>query len=114
MNKLIYDRLVELARAEDFDNYSRVAQLAGLSMDNDAHRDAISRILREIAVFEEGEGRPMLTAVVVHQGNDNNPGEGFFAAASEFGRYDGSRDPLLRLQFWVRELKAVHLHWSGR
>lgn len=58
MNRLIYDRLVELARAERLTTYSDIAPLAGLSMDNEADRDAISKILMEIARHEEGQGRP--------------------------------------------------------
>jgi hypothetical protein len=112
MNMLIYNRLVELARAERLTTYSEIAPLADLSMDNDADRDAISGILMEIARHEETQGRPMLTAIVVHYGSDNNPGEGFFAAANEFGRYGGSRDPFARLEFWVQEVKAVHRHWA--
>jgi|SRR6185295_7459126 len=112
MNMLIYNRLVELARAERLTTYSEIAPLAGLSMDNEADRDSISEILTEIARHEETQGRPMLTSIVVHYGNDNNPGDGFFAAANEFGRYEGSRDPFARLEFWVQEVKAVHSRWT--
>jgi hypothetical protein len=112
MNLLIYNRLVELARAERLTHYSEIAPLAGLSMADEADRAAISEILMEIARHEEGQGRPMLTSIVVHYGSDNNPGEGFFVAASDFGRYGGSRDPFSRLQFWVQEVKAVHAHWT--
>jgi hypothetical protein len=112
MNTLIYNRLIELARAERLTTYSDVAPLAGLSMDNEVDRNAISEILMEIARHERMHGRPMLTSLVVHRGNDNNPGEGFFAAAVEFGRYSGARDPFTRLEFWMQEVKAVHVCWA--
>ena len=50
----------------------------------------------------------MLTAIVVHRGDDNNPGEVFFAIANELGRFNGSRDPLARLEFWVRQVQEVN------
>jgi hypothetical protein len=53
-------------------------------MDREKDRDQIARLLGEIALSEYREGRPMLTDLVVHRGNDNNPAEGFFATAQEF------------------------------
>jgi len=54
----------------------------------------------------------MLTALIVHRGNDNNPGEGFFAIAQEFGLYNGSRDQIARLTFWANMVTEVHNHWA--
>ena len=56
----------------------------------------------------------MLTALVVHHGDDNNPGEGFFAIATRFRRFNGSRDQFKRLQFWVEQVKEVHAHWANQ
>jgi hypothetical protein len=57
-------------------------------------------------------GRPSLTALVVHRGDDNNPGEGFFAESTQLGRFHGSRAQMARLEFWVREVTAVHQYWA--
>ena len=113
MHMGIYDRLLELARAERLTTYSDIAPLAGLSMSNDADRDRISELLGEILTHEVSEGRPLLTAIVVHRGNDNNPGEGFFSVSTELGHFNGSRDPLLRLEFWVRQVQAVNTYWRN-
>lgn len=113
MHEAIYRRLSELAPTEHLATYSQIAPLAGLSMDDEADRAAISRLLGEIARHEQASGRPMLTALVVHAGQDNNPGEGFFAIAEEFGRFSGSRNQLQRLEFWVREVTAVRAHWRA-
>lgn len=52
MNKDIYDRLVEVARAGDLINYAQVAPLADLNMDMQADRNAIGVILGEISTWE--------------------------------------------------------------
>jgi hypothetical protein len=91
--------------------YSDVSPLIGLSMENEADREAIARLLGEIAEHEHRQGRPMLTSLIVHRGNDNNPGEGFFAIAHELGLYSGRRDQMSRLTFWVNQVTAVHNYW---
>lgn len=113
MHAGIYDRLVDLARAQRLTTYSDIAPLAGLSMDVDQDRERISQLLGEIVVHEVRQGRPMLTAIVVHRGSDNNPGEGFFAIATELGLFNGSRQQLPRLEFWVRQVQLVNDHWSA-
>jgi hypothetical protein len=110
MHAEIFAELQRVARRRRLTTYSDIAPLAGLDMDVDVDRDRMSAILEEIARHQEEEGLPMLTAVVVHRGNDNNPGEGFFAIAEEFGRFEGGRNQLVRLEFWVREVGRVHDH----
>ncbi len=112
MHMGIYNRLIELARGGHLTTYGDIAPLAGLNMQLDADRDSISKLLGEILRYEASGDRPLLTAIVVHHGNDNNPGEGFFSVANELGRFGGSRDPLARLEFWVREVQEVHAYWA--
>lgn len=113
MNETLYNELVRLARSRDLVAYSDVAPLVGLNMANEDDRHEIARLLGEIATHEQNEGRPMLTALVVHRGNDNNPGEGFFSIAHDFGLYDGGRDQMARLIFWSNQVTAVHNHWAN-
>lgn len=112
MNQTLYDELVRLARARRLAAYSDVSPLVGLSMDREEDRDEIARLLGEIAIHEHIERRPMLTSLIVHRGNDNNPGEGFFAIAQELGLYNGRRDQILRLTFWANQVTEVHNHWA--
>lgn len=102
-----------LSREGRLTTYSDIASLAGLSMDRDADRDAISQILGEILRHEVEAGRPLLTAIVVHRGDDNNPGEGFFSESTLCGRYSGSRAQMARLEFWVHEVSAVYRYWAA-
>lgn len=111
MNATLYNELVRLAQNNLLAAYSEVAPLIGLSMDSEEDRNEIARLLGEIAVHEHEAGRPMLTALVVHKGNDNNPGEGFFSIAHDLGLYSGSRDPMDRLIFWSNQVTEVHNHW---
>jgi hypothetical protein len=109
----IYNRLLELARGERLTTYSDIAPLAGLSMSDERDRERMSELLGEILRHEVTQGRPLLTAIVVHRGDDNNPGEGFFTIATELGRFSGSRDPLARLEFWVRQIQEVNTYWRA-
>ena len=113
MNQVLYGELVRLARARLLATYSDVSPLLGLSMENQQDREEIARLLGEIVEFEHGEGRPMLTALIVHRGNDNNPGEGFFSIAHDLGLYNGRRDLMSRLTFWVNQVTSVHNHWRS-
>lgn len=113
MNQTLYDELIRLARGQDLAAYSDVAPLVGLSMDVEEDRNQIALQLGEIARNEHNHGRPMLTALIVHRGNDNNPGEGFFSIAQELGHFDGSRDQIARLTFWANQVTQVHNHWAN-
>lgn len=113
MHTGIYLQLIELARAQRLTTYSDIAPLAGLSMNVEQDRGRISQLLGEIVIHEVSENRPMLTAIVVHRGSDNNPGEGFFSVATQLGLFNGSRQQLPRLEFWVRQVQLVNEHWGA-
>ncbi|MBL0572769.1 MULTISPECIES: hypothetical protein [Aeromonas] len=113
MNRVLYSELQKLARSQNLAAYSDVAPLVGLSMDNDADRNEIARLLGEIAIHENSEGRPMLTALIVHRGHDNNPGEGFFGIAQELGLFNGTRDQIAKLTFWANQVTQVHNYWAN-
>lgn len=112
MNQTLYNELLRLARARRLAAYSDISPVLGLSMDREQDREAIAKLLGEIAIHEHSEGRPMLTSLIVHRGNDNNPGEGFFTIAQELGLYSGSRDQISRLTFWANQVTEVHNHWA--
>jgi len=109
----LYEKLLELAKAKKLASYSEVAPLIGLDMAQEKDRDEIARKLGDIVFFEHENNRPMLTALVVHQGGDNNPGEGFFSAAEKIGLFKSSRDPMKRLTFWSNQVTLVHNLWAS-
>ena len=108
MHQAIYERLLSVARAEDITYYSDIAPLADLNMDLDADRERISELLREIALHEHQQGRPLLTAVVIHYA-DNQPDQGFFTLSRELGLFRAGRPYI----FFVRELRRVHDYWRN-
>lgn len=112
VDEVLYSELTRLARSKLIAAYSDVAPLIGLDMAIASDRDEIAKKLGDIVFFEHAHDRPMLTALVVHYGNDNNPGEGFFSAAEKIGLFKGSRDPIKRLTFWSNQVTLVHNLWS--
>lgn len=113
IDQLLYGKLVELAKKSSLITYGDIAPLIDLDMAVEADRDEIAKRLGAIVLYEHAGGRPMLTALVVHKGGDNNPGEGFFSAAEEIGIFNGSRQEICRLTFWVNQVTLVHNHWSS-
>lgn len=108
MNEEIYQRLLSVARSQGLITYSDIAPLAGLDMGNAVDRNEIGRLLGDISTFEHQQGRPLLSAVVIHRDN-NIPGEGFFTLARELGIYNENDD----LLFFIQELRRVHDYWHN-
>lgn len=108
MHHGVYEKLKEVARAKSITNYTEVGKIAGLDMESPADRNEIAAILDDINHYENQQGHPMLSAVVVRQ-DINMPGAGFFECARQLGRYQGNDD----LVFWAHELTRVHNHWQS-
>ncbi len=72
-------------------------------------RDALSRQLDNISTEEHAAGRPLLSAVVVHQdaGVLTVPGGGFFTLSRRLGLLRG-RAGANDLFYFVAELRRVH------
>lgn len=109
LHKLIYEELKRLARHQQMTNYSAIAPLAGLDMENPGHRDEMRELLGKISTYEHQQGRPMLTAIVVHK-HDNIPGHGFFELARHLGLLSAGED---ELAFFCREVAQVHSSWAS-
>lgn len=114
MHEQIYAKLLELARGRRLASYSEIAPLADLDMSDETDRKTMSILLEEIVRYEHEQNRPMLTALVIHQGNDNNPGEGFFAIAQELGLFEGSRKDIARTTFWAGQVADVYDYWRKK
>ena len=109
LHKPIHEELTRVARRQEMTNYSAIAPLASLHMDNPAHHDEMRHILGKISTYEHRQGRPMLTAVVVHR-QDNIPGYGFFELARHLGLLSTGQD---ELAFFCREVARVHTAWTS-
>jgi hypothetical protein len=74
---------------------------------------ALHQLLGEISGDENGDGRGMLTAIVVLKGGDNpdTPGGGFYACAKNLG-YNVKPGDVEKLAFWAEQVKAVFSFWT--
>ncbi len=108
LHKAIYEELKRVAKLQETTTYSDIAPLASLDMADPADRDAISLLLGQISTYERQQGRPMLTAIVIHR-EDNIPGPGFFELARHLGRLREGDD---KLAFFCHEVASVHQTWS--
>src|SRR5208283_4437107 len=102
----LYRHLREVAARGQITYYKDVAAIVGLDMANPHERDQMSVLLDDISISEHDEGRPLLSAVVIHR-QDNIPGNGFFTMATRVGEYDGGD----RFTFFMVELRRVHDYW---
>jgi hypothetical protein len=84
-----------------------------VSQVNAMHLEPNSRLfadmLDEISRQTDGEGHSMLSAVVIHKGDDYLPGDGFFKLGRELGR-----DPSDRVALHSVELQRVHDSFAAR
>lgn len=108
----IYKKLQEVARKQELITYSEIARLASLNMESQAERNRIGEILGEISMFEYDQGRPLLSAIVVHA-DDLTPGRGFFHLARQLGLL-GGHDDRSETTFFVNEVKKVYRYWGNR
>jgi len=111
MHEVIHEKLKEAARAkpERLLYYSDIAPLSGLDMAFQEDRNKMAEILGDISTYEHDRGRPLLSAVVVHRGDPQLPGDGFFKLAMSLKLIRPGQD---RAMFWAEELKKVYEYWQ--
>lgn len=74
----------------------------------DPHDPRLPHFLGQISTEEDGDGRGMLTAVVVHK-HDGQPGKGFFELARTLGRRVLDEEDT-----WIAELRQLQVIYGGR
>jgi hypothetical protein len=67
----------------------------------------VGQLLDAVSQSTDAEVEVMLSAVVIHKGDDHLPGTGFFSLARSLGREVGD-DDLSKVEFHARELMAVY------
>ena len=100
-------------RTNQLVTYQEVNQDCELGLDfNISHdRDVIGEVLGEISQEEHENGRPLLSAIVVKKGADNNVGKGFYDLAEGLGYGDGRK--LQRESFLETEQQNVIEFWQN-
>ena len=100
--------LIKRAELRSMITYS---DLAGeiTSIQFEAHDPRLFKLLADVSLDEDAEGRGMLSVIVVHKSGDKQPGDGFFELAEKLGR-----DTTETMNCWVKELKKVYAYWSNQ
>ncbi len=107
-SQVIYERLKDLARHRRTSFYEDLAELIDLPP-----RDRrFYKILDDINLLERGEGRPLLSALVVRRGY-RIPGNGFFTQARNLGAYSDDGDATTSAAFWVAEVQRIWDFWGA-
>ncbi|WP_179369090.1 hypothetical protein [Candidatus Nitrosotenuis sp. DW1] len=109
----MYEKMREVARANGMIFYSDLAAGLGMTFETEADRNVLRDDLADISIFEHSQGRPMLSAVVVHKPTSSEPrmpGKGFFRLAREQGIWDGKGT---KEKFFFEEIKKVYEYWSA-
>ena len=112
VDKRIYEILKNVARKKQKIHYKELAEIVGIPFETSDERNRLFRKLGHISTYEVSQGRPMLSAVVVHHPSFDKlqmPGEGFFDLAIELNRWDGTGD---RRRFFYNEVREVWGYWS--
>lgn len=112
MNQIVCGTLKRAAKAGTVLNYTDVGNLVGLDMDNPDHRAQMSGLLDEISIYEHGQGRPLLSVVVIRK-DLNKPGHGFYEMAAGLGLYKGHTDTDQDL-FFIEEFQRAIACWRNR
>ncbi len=112
IDKVVYEKLKEVAREQTVIPYSQLNIVCRLKLDLSKIKDRneLARILGEISEFEVLHGRPMLSAVVVLKDQRPiTPAYGFFTYADELGvRKKGESDTAL----FARQLQECFTKWK--
>jgi hypothetical protein len=93
------------ARRGDPITYSDLVEKV-VSVHMDAHDVRLAHFLGEIAAEEHENGRPLITALVVHK-HDGQPGRGFFELARSLNL------PVIdELAFWNDQITLLKRQWA--
>ena len=103
--KAIREKLLEVARNGSTITYGELGKAVGLHWRSRRLVDALDVINRH----EDGENRPLLTAVVVNA-ESKRSGPGFFNLAEALGRFDPAKDD--ERAYWEQERQRVYRHWA--
>ena len=108
-------KLIRLARAKSLIIYKDLARVADLPLVGNNMAREVGLVLDPISRDEVGEGRPMLSALVVKKPSRESiplelsiPGPGFFDLARSLGRLQAQDED----SFWEAERDAVYEVWA--
>jgi hypothetical protein len=114
MNETVRKYLIEVARKRTNQtvHYQELCNECNLELEMSSpyDRGEIGKILGAISFYEDGYGRPLLSALVVRKG-DNYEGDGFFKLAEELGY--GSWKILKDSHFDIEKMNECIEFWKN-
>jgi len=113
--ELVRDFLIGIAKAEEVITYSELckAQYKDLDYNRITDQYKLYESLTSISEYENAQGRPLLSVLVVNEAT-KVPGGGFFKMASRLKKYDGDERKDARISFFKRELEDTYKYWKNR
>ncbi len=98
------DKIIEIAKKGDTITYKELMEKMG-----GPGRGYIGEVLEEICQREHEEGRPLLSALVVHS-NDRLPGDAFWKLSLAPQHVtNGARED--KINFWRNEQRKIYEYW---
>jgi hypothetical protein len=116
--------LEECARQKVKTTYGEVWSSVGVQVGEDIGSPyrQVRQLMGHIAARSRETGDAILTALVVHEKGDDNPGRGFFTLAARWGLLapedvpetsdDGTGMTPRQRAFWEEQVQAVYLHYA--
>jgi len=89
--------------------YSDFLDDMGTEIDSPADVGTLGRYLDEVCKYENRQGRPMLTVLLVSE-ETGRPSEGFYEMARQLRKYNGSSEQD-ETRFFQQELTAIYDTW---
>lgn len=105
VNKILYDKLIEVARNGETIPYGTVMKLVGLKLGNNGGKE-IGKMLGDISTEEHQGGRPLLSVVVM---TGKKPSKGFFTLAKNLKLQTTQTDD----DYFKSELQKTHTFWKA-
>jgi ribosomal 30S subunit maturation factor RimM len=109
MNKKIYNKLIEVAKKGAVVYENDVAKSASMNMSLPHEQREMDRQLDEINNYEREQGHPVLSAVVIQKEN-HMPNRHFFEFCRDIGLLKSEDED----EFYIKELRNVHVFWASR
>lgn len=113
MRNDIRDKLIELARLKTPWSYTQLNEQLQLGLDFNVgyDREIIGEWLGEISIHEFEKGRPLLSSLIIHKGQDREQGDGFYKLCETL--YDTPWEALKSNQsFEIEKMKECYTFWK--
>ena len=108
MNKKIYNKLIEVAKKGTVVYENDIAKVASMNMSLPHEIREMDRQMDEINNCEREQGHPVLSAVVI-QKDSHMPKKHFFEFCRDIGLLKNEDED----EFYIRELRNVHVFWAS-